>query len=248
MNSFKRISLFFAVLALLAMAVVPAAAQDTSPDDNTITVVGSGSASGSPDIANVEIGVESRDADVGAAFTATNEKIDAVIQALVDVGVAREDIRTTGLNIYQDNYPRPMENGGDLPVEYVVSNQIRITVRDIDLVADAINAAVGAGANNIYGLNFGIDDREGLEAEARAAAMENARTRAGQLAELVGVELGQVVNINESMGGFGPFEVSNLADAREMGMGGGAPIEPGQLSVSVQLQVTFRMADRMAEE
>lgn len=246
MSGFKRFSLFFAVLALLALAVLPAAAQDTSHDDNTITVVGSGSASGAPDIANVEIGVESRNADVGAAFTATNEKIDNVIQALVEAGVAREDIRTVGLNIYQDFYPRGMmmePTGDEMPVEYVVSNQIRITVRDIDLVADAINAAVNAGANNIYGLNFGISDREALEAEARAAAIENARMRAGQLAELVGMELGAVTRINENMGGFGPFDVLNLAVQRDMGFGGGVPIEPGQLSVSVQLQVTFRMAD-----
>ena len=249
MNGFKRFTLFVAVLALLALAVVPAVAQDIGPDDNTITVVGTVSASGAPDIANVEIGVESRNVDVGAAFNATNEKIDAVIQALVEVGVAREDIRTTGLNIYQDNYPRAMamESGSEAPpIEYVVSNQLRITVRDIDLVADAVNAAVNAGANNIYGLNFGIDDREGLEADARANAMENARARAGQLAELVGVELGQVIRVNENMGGFSPFDVSNLAVGRDMPIGGGMPIEAGELSVTVQLQVTFRMADRMA--
>jgi uncharacterized protein YggE len=228
------------LIALVALAGVPAMAQDDSGVDypiNTITVTGSGSAAGSPDIANMEIGVETADPDVSAAFNQTNATIQSVIDALVEIGVAREDIRTTGLNIYQDRPGGPDPMLSEASATYRVSNQVRVTIRDISLVSDAINAAVGAGANNIYGLQFGIDNQDALEADARADAISNARERAQQYADLIGAELGDVVVINENFGGgFGAFDVANFSTGFG---GGGAPIEPGQLSVSVQVQVTF---------
>src|SRR5690606_543808 len=142
-----------------------------------ITVTGSGNASGAPDIANLEIGVETSDPSVTVAFEQANTTIEAIINALVEAGVAREDIRTVGLNIFQDRFPMPMEPmtstmGAEAvqPV-YRVNNQVRVTVRDIANVAAVINAAVEAGANNIYGLNFGIDNRDALENDARADAL-----------------------------------------------------------------------------
>ncbi|MFW5691713.1 MAG: SIMPL domain-containing protein [Chloroflexota bacterium] len=241
----------FALLTAVMLAVfaLPAAAQEGSSDSypvNTITVVGSGSASGAPDIATIEIGVETMNPDIAVAFEDTNTTIDQIITTLVDAGIAREDIRTVSLNVYQDRsgVPGPMESGPagqQQSVNYVVSNQIRVVVRDINNVADVVNTAVSAGATNIYGLNFGIDDTDALESEARSAAIEDARARASELAELAGVTLGDIVIINEAGGGnFGPMDARSLPMA-EAGFGGGAAIEPGQLSVAVQLQVTFRI-------
>jgi hypothetical protein len=231
------------VIALAALAGVPAMAQNDSGGDfpiNTITVTGSGSAAGSPDIANMEIGVETADPDVSAAFNQTNATIENVINALVEVGVAREDIRTTGLNIYQERFGGPEPLTAETPATYRVSNQVRVTIRDISLVSAAITASVDAGANNIYGLQFGIDNQDALEADARADAISNARERAQQYADLIGAELGDVVVINENFGGgFGAFDVANQSTGFG---GGGAPIEPGQLSVSVQVQVTYAIS------
>lgn len=239
----KSITVIALLIALMAVVVGPAAAQEDLPPMDTITVVGTGSASGAPDIANLEIGVEIRNEDIAVAFSDTNATIDRVINAMVEAGVAREDIRTTGLNIYRDMYGMPMEGGmGNGTPVYVVSNNVRVTIREIDNVADVINAAVSAGANNVYGLTFGIDDRQSLESEARADAVADARARAEELASLAGAQLGDVIIISEYSGGFSPFDVMNLSNARmEGGLGGGASIEPGQLSVTVQIQVTFRM-------
>lgn len=245
----KRLSLLIMLLLGTFVLISPAAAQD---DDgatfpmNTITVTGTGSAFGSPDIATLEVGVETVNTDIALAFEETNTKIDTIIAALLELGVAREDIRTVNLSIFQDfsgmpqPLPGPSESGlaGEAPRQtYRVSNMIRVNIRDIATVSDVINAVVGAGANQIFGLNFGIDDRDALESEARANAIADARARAEELASLAGVELGNVLVINESFGGgFGP--AGDFARMEGLG-GGGAPIETGQLGVSVQLQVTY---------
>ena len=249
MNTLKNrslIGLTLVLIAVVALVALPAAAQDNNADRypvDTISVSGSGSAAGVPDIATVEIGVETRNDDVSLAFAENSATIDAVIGALVDAGIAREDIRTSGLNIYLERYPIGMggpEGPQDFSSTFVVNNLVRVVVRDTGAVGEVLSAAVEAGANNIYGLTFGIEDQAGLESEARVEAMANAQARAAELAQIAGVDLGDVLVISESWGGSGPFDVRNLAQAG-YGGGGGAPIEPGQLSVVVEVQVTYRI-------
>jgi len=225
-----------AALALGLMVVLPVLAQTpaTAGAASTITVTGSGDANGAPDVANLTLGVEVIDSDIKVAFAGANDQIAVVIQALVSAGVDEKDIRTSGLNIYQEQQPMGPDAAA-MQSRYHVSNQVLVTVRDITKVADVINAAVAAGANNLYGLDFSINDHAALETTAREEAFKDAQARAGELAKLAGVELGEVQAIIEiSGGGFYP------PMAREGAMGGGgAAIQPGQLSVNVQLQVTF---------
>jgi uncharacterized protein YggE len=238
----KKLSItLIAIVSLLVLAVAPSMAQE-EPQPNTITVTGTGSASGAPDIANLEIGVETIDADLATAYSNTNARIDDVINALVEAGVAREDIRTVGLNVWQDRYggPQPATESGEASPVYVVSNNVRVTVRDIANVPAVLNAAIDAGATNVYGLNFAIEDSDGLASEARAEALEDARGKAAELAGLANVELGNIVSIVEVQGGYDPYN-QFAPNAAGLGGGEGAAIEPGQLSVNVQLRVTFRI-------
>jgi uncharacterized protein len=233
------------LMAMMALVVLPAAAQEESPayPADTITVTGIGEASGTPDLARVIVGVEIQSQDLAMAFEQSNSQIDSVINAVVEAGVAREDVRTTNLNVFINRGMQPppgpeasgMTQSGDT---YNVSNQIRLVVRDVDNVAGVINAAVAAGANNIFGLEFGIEDQDALQSDARADAFADARGDAEELAQLAGVTLGEVVLIQE--GGspaFGPMNMSFAEMGR--GGGGGATIEPGQLTVNSTVTVTF---------
>lgn len=249
----KRLLFTLAALTLaLGASVFAASAQEGTPEPpapgnfpaNTITVTGTGTSAGTPDVANLEVGAEIINSDIAAAFQQANQTIDAVIAAVTEAGVAPEDIRTTGLDIFTDQpFPGPMPTDAQSTQAtertYRVSNRIRVIVRDISILESVIDAAVNAGANNIFGLSFGIENRADLESQAREAAMDDARQRAEQLAQLAGAQLGEVIVISENTGGgFGPF--NDLYNA-SVPMGGGATIEPGSLSVSVQLQVTFRI-------
>lgn len=244
---FVHLLTILSIIAILALGVGVVSAQDDTDDlTDTITVTGTGIGTGAPDIANLEIGVENISENVADAFSATNDTIDIVVQSIIDLGVAPEDIRTVGLNVYsQERFPMDMAmmEGGqqEMQREYRVSNTVRVTVRDIEMVEDVLDTAISNGANNIFGLHFGIDDRDALEQTARVNAMENARERASQLAEIMGVELGDAIIVVESSGGSSPFDVANLSAFDEMqGLGGGnASVSSGQLSVNVRVQVTF---------
>lgn len=242
---FKRMFLIsFMVIVIGGLMALPAAAQnddDSNRNNGTITVTGQGSAVGLPDTAYVEMGAESRNSSIRAAFAESNETVQAIIAALEELGIAREDIRTTGLNIYRDYYgssPMSMSMDDENNDMYIVNNNVRVVVRDTDLIADVINVAVDAGANQIYGLSFGISDTAELESEARADAIADARVRANELADLTGLTLGSVVRVVEFGGGhFHPMLQGGnmMAD----GMGSGAIVEPGTMTVGISVEVTF---------
>jgi uncharacterized protein YggE len=223
------------VIGLLAAFTGSAAAQDAPA--NTITVTGVGTAAGAPDIAILELGVQTANSDVQAAFTEANSRLNAVRDALLAQGIAAEDLQTLGLSLYQETPYDPQSGMPSENVIYRVQNMLRVTVRDINTAGDIISLAVGAGANAINGLNFSLSDPAALQAQARERAVADARVRAQQLADLTGVSLGAITVVVEgdSGGSPRPFAAMDVA----YGMGGAAPIETGQLSVTVQVRVTY---------
>ena len=209
--------------------------------ENTITVSGIGTASGEPDVAFIELGVEMSNADLATAYAEAAETMQQVIAALADYGIDRDDIRTSSVNGYPQDVYNP-ETGMPGDRTYRVSNIVRITVRNVADVEPVINEAVNAGANSIYNFNFGILDTETLEEEARLEAVSNARSRAEQLADALGVTVGRPVVISESYG------QSNPVLPYERGLGGGGfdmassmPVASGLLDVTVQILVTFEL-------
>lgn len=229
LKNMRRYTVVVAVIITVLALALPTMAQETQ--NGKITVVGTGTAYGTPDTATIELGTESRSDSVRDAFTDANATIDTIITALVELGVAREDISTTGLNIHRDYYGSEMASGG-----YVVSNTVRVNVRDIALVADVINVAVENGANQLYGLTFSISEVAELTSSARTDAFADARARAEELASLAGLTLGPVVSIVEQNNYYGPVMGRGAAaDTFEQS----AIVEPGMSNISLSLEVTF---------
>jgi len=233
-KNLSRFTLIAVALLVLGILIVPASlAQDSSSMENTITVTGVGISYGQPDIATIEIGVEIPDEDLTSAYSQVNTNIESIINALLALGIQREDIRTSGINIYSENYG--MMPDGNVQNRYRASNRVVVTVRDLSMIEQVIDTSVASGANSIFGLQFSISDTAALEAEARAKALDDARLRAGQIAGNIGATLGDVVTVSESQNVAFP---GNFAD-KALGSGGGAVIEPGRYSVSLALNVTF---------
>lgn len=229
-----RFSVLGILLVVLSLIIVPMAmAQDSSPAANTITVTGVGISYAQPDMATIEIGVEIPDEDLAKAYSQVNTTIENIINALVQLGIAREDIRTSGINIYSENYG--MMPDGNAQNRYRASNRVVVTVRDLSTIESVIDTSVASGANSIYGLQFGISDTSALEAQARTMAMNDARVRAGQIADNINATLGDVTAVTEFQNGSSPINFAN----KGLGAGGGAVIEPGRFSVSIALEVTF---------
>jgi len=235
-------------LSLLAMVVLmtgcaggggvlPPAQQGGYPPSNSISVSGTGEAYGTPDVAYIQLGVDTAGADLGQAVSQNNSAMERVKQALLDAGIAEEDLQTTNFNVWIEDKTDPQT--GQLTGErvYHVQNTLNVTVRDISKIGDVIDAALNAGANTVYGLTFGISDTTALESEARRKAVEDARTRAQELADALGVRLGDPIIVSESTGG---GVVPMYAVEAAVGRGGGAPpISQGQMAVTVSVSVVY---------
>jgi len=229
------------ILALFSVAgggIVSAQTNSGIGPANSISVSGSGQASGTPDVAYINLGVDTVDPDVGAAVDNASTEMAAIIAAISDTGVEAKDIQTTNFNVYpEDRYDQNGQPTGERV--YHVQNSLTVTVRDISSVGTVIEAGLGAGADSINGLNFGIADTTTLEQEARVNAVADARQRAAQLAEAFGVSVGEPIIISEVTGGYFPPPIPLLA--RDSAGGGGPQITPGQLQVNVQVNVTFAL-------
>jgi uncharacterized protein YggE len=231
--------MLLALTGCAALGVVPTAApapiQSPAPT-NSITVNGIGRANGSPDIAYIQLGVDIANSDIGQAVGEANRTMDAVTEALKGMGVASEDLQTAGFNVWTEEVYDPVAGGPTGDRLYHVSNQLRVVVRDLSSIEGLLDDALGAGANNINGLTFSIEDTSGLIDNARADAVADAQTRAEHLAAQMGVTLGDPISATE-LTSSDPIPV---AQATGIGGGGGAPvISEGQLSVVVQVSMTY---------
>jgi len=207
--------------------------------NRTISVSGTGQASATPDTAVVTLGVEMQAADAGTAVSENNTQMEAVLQALEDGGVAQKDIQSQVIRL-TPQYQQPSSSTGSTqgPAElvgFIATDIVQVTVRQIDSLADLIDSAVQAGANQIQGISLEISDPGNLFDQARQAAWEDAMHKAQQLAGLSSSGLGMVLTINETSRTPSPVIESVL------GAGGVAavPVQPGTEMVEVDLQVTW---------
>lgn len=228
----------FSVPTVEAQAPTP---QIATALPGTITVVGEGKVTLEPDIARVTIGVETITNTVQEASNQNRETVEAVLAALTEQGIAEEDLQTSGFSIYAERFGAegPLDEGD---VRYRVSNNVSVTIRDLEAVGTILDAAIEAGANNIYGVEFAVDEPGVSESEARQAAIDDASEKAAELAELTGVSLGQVVSVSEVVGAGGGYYAGNFAEQARAFGGGGTPITPGQLDLVMQLQVIYSIA------
>ncbi len=240
----------FALGAYLAVPPTAVLAQEDSamagtiPGVGTITVVGEGSVRVQPDVARASIGVDVLKDSVQEASAENRATVEAVLEALKAQGVAERDIQTSGFSVFAERYG----SDGLLSEEetrYRVSNNVSVIIRDLESVGTVLDAAIEAGANNIYGIEFSLDDPSSIESDARAEAVSDARRKAAELADLNGVSIGPVVRISEVIGQGGGLYGGNFADqARMMGMGGGAtPVSPGEIELTMRLEITYRMSE-----
>lgn len=208
-------------------------------DAGGISISGQGTAVADPDIASLSIGLSTlADTARGARDDAASRMSD-LIESLEENGIAEEDFHTSQFSINPEIDFR--RDGEQVIRGYRVTSLLSITVRDLDRVGEVIDDAVDAVGNDIrvQGVTFSIEDAAALQSEARALAMADAGAKAEQLAELAGVDLGKPIAISESSGGGMPpvfFEAAGAADLAQ------TPISPGQLEITVTVQVTYAIS------
>ena len=228
-----------ALLALLVSACGPATINQAAPPPvRSVSVSGAGSANLVPDIAYIYVGVHTEKPSAAEAVDENNAQTQKMIQALKDFGIAAKDIRTTNFSIWpQDKYD-PMTGTPTGQKTYVVDNTVYVTVRDLGKLGELLDTVVAAGANTVNSIQFDVADKSKALKQARAEAVKNAAEQAKELADAAGVKLGEVQTI--SYYDSAPYPVFD-----GKGGGGGAameaavPIQPGQLTFTVTVTVTY---------
>lgn len=223
--------LFFGLLAACSPSVEPAGEENV----RSMSVSGTGRVTVVPDIANINIGVRTEADLVTDALEGNTAQANAISQVLQDLGVAEEDIQTSNFNIYPSERYDPMT--GQVEGRYfVVENTVNVKVRDLSSLGEVLSAVVEAGANNIYGINFNVEDREAAIAEARQLAIEDAQAKAQAIADDAGVQLGEIININVSSGSTPITYYDAKGGAYSEAA---APIAAGSLTISMECNITY---------
>jgi uncharacterized protein YggE len=183
------------VLALaLGAAPLPAAAQAAPP--RLITMSGHGEARATPDTAMLSAGVSAQAPTATAALATNTTRMQAVMAALKKLGVPDKDIQTSNFSVSP-----PYANGnGEAPrvTGYQANNQVEVRLEDVSKLGATLDALVTAGANQMNGVSFSIHDNAALLAQARAAAVAEARLKAETFAKAAGVSVGPILSIDES--------------------------------------------------
>ena len=197
----------------------------------TITVTGAAEVEAVPDIAVLSIGVETEAETPGKALADNAERMTAVMKQLKDAGIEDRDLQTNQLSIWPVFAERrePLEAVG-----YQASNQLSVTVRDIDRLGSLLDAAVADGANRVNGPTFLIADPEPLLIAAREVAVKNGIAKAERYATAAGVKLGDVISINESRRG---ADLPRPMRAEAMDVS--TPIAAGETRIAAAVTMVF---------
>jgi uncharacterized protein YggE len=211
-------------------AAAPASAAD--PATHTITVAGSGKVTVVPDVARVSLGVTITTPTVKAARAAAANAMTNIIAAVKAQGVADADIQTVGLNLY----PQYANGSSTRIAGYTLSEQVQITIRDLDKTGDIVDVATAKGATNLNGISFELADPAKAMNDARAAAVAAAQVSAQAMAAAGHVTLGSVVSISDT----NPSMPINYSAVKGVALDSAAtPVQVGTQDVSVLLTVVF---------
>ena len=209
----------------------------TSKTD-TFSVTGEGKISVPPDIAIVSAGVQAQGATVKVVQDLLNKNINAVSAAVKAAGVDEKDIQTSGYNI------NPMYDytaGSQRITGYQASSNLTIKVRVIDKANAVIDAATAAGANQVGGISFDVDNKTAAQNKARELAVADAKSKAENAAKIAGFKLGRVINYSEDFGN-GPRPIPMMAKA-DTGLGAGeaTAVEPGSNEITVTVTLSYQI-------
>ena len=219
-----------AALAVRPTPVVGAPTTDSQAAIHTITVSANGSVTLVPDVARVNVGVSVTKSTVKAARDSAGATMNAIIASLKALGIDDKDIRTTSIDL------SPQYGNGAAPriVGYAMSEQLQVTVRDLDKAGDVVDTATAHGATDVNGVSFEVGDPAKAMDQARSAAIAQARTSAQAMASAAGVTLGAVVSISESAATY-PIQYAFGAAAKDSA----TPVQPGTQDVQASVTVVF---------
>lgn len=236
MNRMMKKCLAIALAATLAVGMLPTtgsfAAETTSK--NTITVNGSANVMVKPDVAYLNIGVETKEKVASVSQQKNKETMEKVMKAMKALGVKSEDMSTENYSLF-----RTYDYVKETQVQYfMTTNTLKVTVSDFEKIGKILDAAADAGANNIYGIRFALLDESKAYDIALDKAIKNATLKADRIAKAMGKTSYKYFRIGEmSMSNVNYRDVNYVMS--EKAMSPATPIQSGDIMVNATLSVEF---------
>jgi uncharacterized protein YggE len=222
----------------LVLLAGPAPGQTSLANRPFIRAAGEGVVSIHPDQMRINIGVTTQAASAQEAGDRNATRVAAVLEALRQLLGPNADLKTINYSV-SPNYRYPTGGGQPEITGYTASNIIEVTSADLSLAGRVIDAAVGAGANNITGLRFGLKDPDPARREALRLATQQARSHAEAIAQGLNARLGAVLAASE---GFTTRLASNFDERGGATTAATTPIETGNLEVRAQVTIEYEIA------
>ena len=237
----RTASLALAGALLASAAALPAyAADDAAFRATTLNLSASGESKVAPDLATITLGVQTDGATAAGAMSANAVQMNKVIAALKKAGIAERDIQTSNLSVnpqyvYVENNP-PKLTG------YQANNQVTIQVRDLTKLGQTVDATVNAGATNVGGISFGLQDPQAAEDKARLDAVKALQAKAELYGRATGYRLVRLVSLGEG-GGYSPApQPAPMYAMAKRDMAESSPVSAGELKVRIEVSATYEAA------
>ena len=232
----------FAISLLAATAIAaPAAAAEVQiqAQGPVVELTVNESVEAAPDIATVSAGVTTQARTAVEAMRANAQSMTSVIDRIKALGVAERDIQTSGISLgamydYDQSTQRQVFRG------YQASNRVSVRLRDIQRTGEVLDALVAAGATDLGGPEWSIDDDTAARAQARSAAMERARAQALEYARLAGYSDLRLLEINETVAPSRPMPIIAQM-ARAEAADASTPVRPGMVEATVIVTVKYEL-------
>ena len=235
----KKLILILMIFAL-GSSVVLGLAEETPETAATLAATGKASIQMDADFASLLLGVSTQADTVADAQEKNAAAITAVLQALEAQGIAEEDMYTSHFSVSPVYQYKPSSSGSEQIISgYQIDNTLSVTIRKLEKVGAVADAAIAAGANQSYGLQFDADQKEEAYVQALKLAVQDAALKAGILAAAAGKDLGDLVEVKELFTGYDHFSgVNALFDGA---LRGTTPIISGDISVSASVELVYTL-------
>lgn len=237
-----------ATALILGVRLIPMATTDSSniakaaeadaSHSRRIVVTGRAEVMVKPDLATLNLGVETRAKTAQDAQAQNAERMTRLMDALKKMGVPTKDMKTSGFAVQAEwNYDGNKREF----LGYRVTNELTVTTTNLDQVGALLDACVKAGANQVRGVRFSVQDDILAQAEALKLATAKAKVKAEAIAEALGVKLGPVLSAGDQSVDLAPYVMAMEADAKSYAVAESAPtpIHPGDVKVSATVQIHF---------
>ena len=242
-------------LALLCAAALPSTAAlaqsappvTIAPGNTLLTVSADGRSVRTPDLAVFTAGVTSQAKTAGAALAANAADMNRVVAALKKAGIADRDIQTSNLSlnpVYAPPVQRPdgqYEQQEQRIIGYNATNTVTVRQRKLSEFGRVIDTLVEAGANQVNGPSFQMDEPDAATDEARLEAMKKARARAELYAKAAGLRVVRILSISES-GGYTPGPPVVFARMAADSASAPSPVAAGEIQLNANVTVMFELA------